>query len=77
MPYLSEEDYAGKDGEISSTSQLSFVERIKLDQEKAKISWKEFRELFLKNGGERFYGAWSLNYLEPSLAGKEFKKNNK
>jgi len=35
-----------------------------------KVSWETFREKFLTLGGERFYGAWSINYLEPFLEGK-------
>lgn len=38
---------------------------LKLDTEK--ISWDEFRELFIGLGGERYYGAWSVNYLEPAI----------
>jgi perosamine synthetase len=26
----------------------------------------------MANGGESFYGAWSLSYLEPSLLGMKF-----
>ena len=32
----------------------------------------EFRECFRKNGGDRFYGTWSLSYLEPALEGMNF-----
>lgn len=41
-----------------------------------KVSWNDFRKVFLELGGERFYGAWSINYLEPFLEGKEFKEHN-
>lgn len=47
---------------------------LKLDT--GKVSWKDFRKKFLELGGERFYGAWSLTYLEPFLEGKEFKDHN-
>lgn len=30
-----------------------------------KVSWEEFYAAFLKLGGDGFYGAWSLTYLEP------------
>lgn len=36
------------------------------------ITWEQFRDAFLKNGGEDFYGAWSLGYLEPALKNKIF-----
>tara|TARA_B100000315_G_scaffold260170_1_gene319672 strand:+ start:4984 stop:6192 length:1209 start_codon:yes stop_codon:yes gene_type:complete len=42
---------------------------IKLDTTKKAISWLEFRTAFRNNGGERFYGAWTLGYLEPALEG--------
>ena len=28
-------------------------------------SWREFYQAFIRHGGEGFYGAWSLTYLEP------------
>lgn len=30
-------------------------------------SWIEFRENFLNNGGDKFYGCWKLGYLEPVM----------
>tara|TARA_B100000315_G_scaffold164043_1_gene152634 strand:- start:4831 stop:6009 length:1179 start_codon:yes stop_codon:yes gene_type:complete len=45
---------------------------MKLDVTKKSISWLEFREAFRNNGGDRFYGAWCLSYLEPALIGMEF-----
>lgn len=39
---------------------------LKLDTKK--ISWKDFRQRFLANGGDRFYAAWALTYREPALA---------
>jgi perosamine synthetase len=32
-----------------------------------RISWEDFRELFLSKGGDPFYGAWKLSYLEPFM----------
>ena len=40
------------------------------------ISWSDFRNCFIKNGGKTFYGAWSLSYLEPSLLGLKFSTNS-
>ena len=34
---------------------------------KEKNIWDKFREFFIKNGGDPFYGAWALSYNEPSL----------
>ena len=45
---------------------------VKLDSKKNDVSWKKFREVFRKNGGDRFYGAWKLAYLEPALEGRVF-----
>ena len=35
-----------------------------------KINWFEFREKFIKFGGESFYAAWKLSYQEPALKSK-------
>jgi perosamine synthetase len=42
----------------------------------SRISWHEFRDLFVRNGGNGVYGAWKLTYLEPmfeklNLLGRE------
>jgi perosamine synthetase len=47
---------------------------IRIDTEK--VGWHEFRDRFLKNGGDGIYAAWQLTYLEPmfknlSLLGRE------
>lgn len=36
------------------------------------ISWENFRMKFLELGGDRFYGAWQLTYLEPLFIKKLF-----
>lgn len=41
-----------------------------------KISWDNFRKVFVELGGERYYGAWSINYLEPIFKGMEFLESN-
>lgn len=33
--------------------------------EKPKIDWYQFRNLFIKNGGDGYYAAWKLSYEEP------------
>ncbi len=43
----------------------------------AKVSWMDFRNKFMSNGGEDFYAAWSLTYLEPALQGKSFGQKQK
>jgi len=49
---------------------------LRIDEDHTNISWDMFRDQFIKNGGESFYGAWSLCYLEPALEGLSFKQNN-
>lgn len=41
-----------------------------------KISWHQFRKAYMEEGGDRFYGCFKLNYMEPALLGMKFKKNN-
>lgn len=43
-----------------------------LDVEDSKISWQAFYDKFVEFGGEGFYGAWSLTYLEPVFRSGEF-----
>ncbi len=49
---------------------------LKLEPSISNISWIDFRNCFINNGGKTFYGAWSLSYLEPSLEGLKFSSNN-
>lgn len=43
---------------------------MKLDTDR--VSWEEFRKVFRKKGGERYYAAWKPAYLEPCLKNKKF-----
>ncbi len=36
------------------------------------ISWEDFRKAYIKNGGDGIYGAWSVAYLEPMIATRQF-----
>jgi len=49
---------------------------MKLEGESKGISWYRFRKMYLEEGGDPFYAAWKLTYLEPALRGMEFKENN-
>lgn len=40
------------------------------------VSWKEFREKYVEFGGDGFYGAWSVPYLEPVMSRRTFVKRN-
>lgn len=36
------------------------------------VKWHDFRKKFLEMGGDRFYGAWQLTYLEPAFRNMRF-----
>lgn len=39
------------------------------------FTWYDFRKKYLELGGDGFYGAWALNYLEPAFRRKRFAKS--
>ena len=43
---------------------------VRLDDQ-VDFTWQDFRAKYLECGGERFYGAWQLTYLEPALRGRQ------
>lgn len=45
-----------------------------LGEEKTGVSWKEFRKAYVEMGGDGYYGAWSVPYLEPVIAERQFEK---
>lgn len=49
---------------------------MKLEDGVRGISWHRFRKMFLNEGGDPFYAAWKLTYMEPALLGMEFKEHN-
>jgi perosamine synthetase len=42
--------------------------------EKIGVSWENFRSEYKKMGGDGFYGAWSVPYLEPVMLERQFSK---
>ena len=40
--------------------------------EKIGITWQQFREKYIEYGGDGFYGAWSVPYLEPVMTERKF-----
>lgn len=38
------------------------------------VPWAEFRKMYVEMGGDGFYGAWSVPYLEPVMAERVFVK---
>ncbi len=43
-------------------------------QEKIGVSWEDFRKTYMSEGGDGIYGAWSVPYLEPMIAERQFAK---
>lgn len=43
-------------------------------EEERGISWKTFREKYIEFGGDGFYSAWSVPYLEPIITEKMYRK---
>lgn len=40
--------------------------------EKMDVSWEEFRKKYIEMGGDGYYAAWSVPYLEPVIAERTF-----
>ena len=36
------------------------------------VTWDNFRKVYLANGGDKYYGAWQLTYLEPLFRDRMF-----
>lgn len=45
-----------------------------LGEEKIGVSWKDFRKEYVDMGGDGYYGAWSVPYLEPVIVNRVFAK---
>jgi perosamine synthetase len=58
--------YVGNDYE---SSYWAFACRLETDH----VSWDDFRWRFLNKGGDKYYGAWKLTYLEPLFKNKMFR----
>lgn len=43
-----------------------------LGKEKLGISWQDFRREFVEMGGDGYYGAWCVPYLEPIITERQF-----
>ncbi len=42
--------------------------------EKIGVKWEDFRKAYINAGGDGFYGAWSVPYLEPVMVERKFVK---
>ncbi len=38
------------------------------------VSWQEFRKKYVEMGGDGYYGAWSVPYLEPVISERKYAK---
>ncbi len=45
-----------------------------LGEERLGVSWADFRKKYVEMGGDGYYGAWSVPYLEPVIAEGTFAK---
>lgn len=45
-----------------------------LGEEKLGVSWADFRKEYVEMGGDGYYGAWSVPYLEPVISERVFAK---
>lgn len=45
-----------------------------LGEEKIGVTWQNFRKEYVAMGGDGYYGAWSVPYLEPVIAERVFAK---
>ena len=45
-----------------------------LGKEKLGVTWQDFRKEYVDMGGDGYYGAWSVPYLEPMIAERDFAK---
>jgi Predicted pyridoxal phosphate-dependent enzyme apparently involved in regulation of cell wall biogenesis len=45
-----------------------------LGEERLGISWQDFRKKYVEMGGDGYYGAWSVPYLEPVISERVFAK---
>ena len=43
-----------------------------LGEQQIGVSWQDFRKRYMLNGGDGIYGAWSVPYLEPVMAERNF-----
>ena len=47
-----------------------------LNTDNPDVDWYNFRNLFQKNGGDGYYAAWKLSYLEPLFLNDVQSNNN-
>ncbi len=75
MEVMKECDYLTPQANLPETSNSYYSLGVLYDgEEKIGIPWVEFRREYIEMGGDGFYGAWSVPYLEPVISKGIFKK---
>lgn len=68
-------DYLIPQKNLSNTVNSYYAIGVTYEGEEAiGVSWTEFRKEYIEMGGDGFYGAWSVPYLEPVMAEGVFAK---
>jgi hypothetical protein len=57
------------EGYVNSYYTLGVIYR---GDESIGVSWQDFRKAYIEAGGDGIYGAWSVPYLEPMVANRQF-----
>lgn len=66
-------DYLIPQKNLKDTVNSYFAVGVKYEgEEKIGVPWTEFRRTYVEQGGDGFYGAWSVPYLEPVMAERTF-----
>lgn len=66
-------DYLIPQRNLTDTVNSYFAIGVKYEgEDKIGIPWTEFRKTYVEKGGDGFYGAWSVPYLEPVMAERTF-----
>lgn len=66
-------DYLIPQKNLPDTVNSYFAIGVKYEgEEKIGIPWSKFRKTYVEKGGDGFYGAWSVPYLEPVMAERTF-----
>jgi perosamine synthetase len=60
---------AEPEGFVNSYYTLGVIYR---GDESIGVSWQDFRKAYIEAGGDGIYGAWSVPYLEPMVANRQF-----
>lgn len=59
-------------GEEYVSSYWAFTCKLNTDH----VSWDDFRAEYIKKGGDKYYGAWQLTYLEPLFRDANFNRRS-